>query len=283
VCGRVVTELTAPRLIVLDIDGTLLTSAGKVLTSTRRAICELTARGHHLALASARPPRSVAALARDLLGTNAGRVISLNGALVSQGDLILLERCLSAAVAVEVVHAARERGLTISLFAGWHWRADRLTRELCDEAAILGFGPTLVADLAAQSESVHKLLALGPAAQTARFCEWLNAGGLGVTAATSKPGYAEITVSSASKAAGVACLASMLSIDRAAIIAFGDGENDIPMLRYAGIGVAMGNAPVPVQQSADQVTASNDHDGVAKSLAGLGLIGSPFCKGYRDA
>ena len=60
--------------------------------------------------------------------------------------------------------------------------------------------------------------------------------------------------------------------DRTKIMAFGDGENDIDMLQYAGIGVAMGNASDPVKRSADYVTADIDDDGIEKALIHFGII-----------
>jgi Cof subfamily protein (haloacid dehalogenase superfamily) len=265
-------EAPAPHLVVLDIDGTLLTSAGEILPSTRRAIGALIARGHHVVLASARPPRSVAALSRDLIGEGAAGLISLNGALVSRGAGILLERCILPPTAAAIVRAARARSLTISLYSGWHWKADELTAALREEASILGFEPLLVADLTGQTDPVHKLLALGDPAEIERFRDWLNASALGVNAALSKPCYAEITSATASKADAVAFLRAGLAVARGAVVAIGDGENDIPMLQDAGIGIAMGNAAASVQQAADRITASNDRDGVAEALRALRLI-----------
>ena len=74
------------------------------------------------------------------------------------------------------------------------------------------------------------------------------------------------------KAAGMKRFIEENGIDRSETMAFGDGENDIEMLEFAGIGVAMGNAPDPVKAAADYVTAPIDDDGIAKALTKFGLI-----------
>jgi Cof subfamily protein (haloacid dehalogenase superfamily) len=260
-------------LVVLDIDGTLLTSSGSILPTTRSAIRELVARGHHVALASARPPRSVASLSQELLCERKTALVSLNGALVSRGDDIVHEQCIAPQTAAAIIRAARERRLTVSRFAGWQWHADEITKELLEEARIVGFAPTLVPDLRARTDTAHKLLAIGETTAIRQFSNWLNASALAVHATLSCPGYGEITAATASKAKAVAILRARLAIDRQSVIAFGDGENDISMLRDAGIGVAMGNASDVVKKAADRVTASNDHDGIASALGTLGLIG----------
>ncbi len=74
------------------------------------------------------------------------------------------------------------------------------------------------------------------------------------------------------KVAGIRQILQHVHISREEIMAFGDGENDKDMLRYAGIGVAMGNADASVKQQADHVTADVDQDGVAKALTFYGIL-----------
>jgi Cof subfamily protein (haloacid dehalogenase superfamily) len=77
------------------------------------------------------------------------------------------------------------------------------------------------------------------------------------------PGSVELTPPGVHKGSGLAHLVSLLSIDRHDVVAFGDGLNDHEMLTWAGHGVAMGNAAAETKALADEVTASNDRDGVA--------------------
>jgi hydroxymethylpyrimidine pyrophosphatase-like HAD family hydrolase len=77
------------------------------------------------------------------------------------------------------------------------------------------------------------------------------------------PGSVELTAPGVHKGSGLAWLCGRLDVDRADVVAFGDGLNDHEMLLWAGWGVAMGNAARITQELADEVTASNDDDGVA--------------------
>jgi hydroxymethylpyrimidine pyrophosphatase-like HAD family hydrolase len=79
----------------------------------------------------------------------------------------------------------------------------------------------------------------------------------------------EIMAPGVSKAAGVARLADALGADLSAVVAFGDMPNDVPLLEQAGLGVAVENAHRQVRAAADEVTASNDEDGVALVLERL--------------
>jgi hydroxymethylpyrimidine pyrophosphatase-like HAD family hydrolase len=83
---------------------------------------------------------------------------------------------------------------------------------------------------------------------------------------SSNSGLIELSAPGVTKASGLASVADLLGVDRADIVAFGDMPNDVPMLRYAGHGVAMGNAHADARAAADEITASNADDGVAKVL-----------------
>ncbi len=86
------------------------------------------------------------------------------------------------------------------------------------------------------------------------------------------PTFVDVTASSADKAKGIEKMAGLMGIDVAETMAFGDGGNDVSMLRYAGIGVAMGNALPEVQAEADYVTTTVDDNGVANALRHYLLI-----------
>ena len=86
------------------------------------------------------------------------------------------------------------------------------------------------------------------------------------------PEFVDINPAGIDKALGLHEMARHLGIDTAQTMAFGDGGNDIPILRAAGIGVAMGNSAAEVRQAADYVTAHIDHDGVAQALGHYGLV-----------
>lgn len=85
----------------------------------------------------------------------------------------------------------------------------------------------------------------------------------------SKPFFLEIVPVGIDKAQGLSILLDKTGMNPSDLIAFGDGYNDIPMLQFAGTGVAMGNAAQEIQKAADLVAQSNDDDGVALTLEKL--------------
>lgn len=87
----------------------------------------------------------------------------------------------------------------------------------------------------------------------------------------SKPNFLEIMNKEATKGRALQAVSEYFSIDRREVMAIGDSYNDIEMLKWAGVGVAVGNAPPEVQKYADYVTTSNDEDGVAAALQHLVL------------
>lgn len=260
-----------PSLFVFDLDGTLLTSRHEITPRTRAAVRGLRRAGHRVALASARPPRSVAAISRELLG-EAAETIALNGALVSRGRAALTEARIPPAAAAALVERARTLQLEVNLLAGWDWFVERVGPGVEAEAAIVGFPPTRVSDaLAATQRGVHKILLIG-AEDAVRECRaWAARAAPGVAASLSKPTYCEAVARGVSKAGAVAFLAERLGIPPERVVAFGDGENDLPMVAGAGTGVAMGNAMDAVKRAADLVTGSNDEDGIVAALHELGF------------
>lgn len=261
------------KLIVFDVDGTLLDSHRRVLPSTRWSVEQLVAAGHHVALASARPPRSVAHLSNDLLGVETTELVALNGAFITFGTELLHEQALERGAALALLHSARESGLQSNVLSSWDWFVEEMTQQTWEEVAIVEFEPTRVADLTTiLTHPVHKFLFIAQPEQVIAFRDWIRASGLPVTAALSKPTYCEVVAHGVSKADAVAFLGRIIGVGRDDTITFGDGENDLPMITAAGIGVAMGNAMANVKRSATLITRSNDEDGIAHALARLGLV-----------
>ena len=266
------TKQFSPHLFVFDVDGTLLDSQMEVLPSTRLSIGELLGKSHHVALASARPPRSVAALSKQLL-SNETEIISLNGAFITRGSEILPESSISPSSAIHLIEEARKRDLQINLLSSWEWLIEDYTSAVAMEAKIVGFEPTTTMDLTTEVDnSVHKMLFLGEPGEVRAFRDWIRSGLLGLEAALSKPTYCEVVAEGVSKAGAVRFLAEALGVPFAQTVAFGDGENDLPMITSAGTGVAMGNAMETVKRAATLVTESNDEDGIARALVQLGFI-----------
>jgi Cof subfamily protein (haloacid dehalogenase superfamily) len=260
-----------PKLIALDIDGTLLSGQLTVLPKTKAALQAVAAKGHHVVLASSRPPRSVRNIAESL-ELPSSVMISCGGAYVLVGNQILFEQTLSPELATAIIGRVRNKGLHTSLYSAENWFVEQDDYWAAQEAKIVNFTPTLVGDLLTHTDKVHKFLVMGKAEEIATFQEELRSSNLKVDAVLSKPIYCEVNPHNVHKASAVERVARHFALTLSDVIAFGDGENDLTMIREVGIGVAMGNAVPSVKAVAKLVTASNDEDGIAHGLQHLGLL-----------
>ncbi|NMB47184.1 MAG: HAD family hydrolase [Firmicutes bacterium] len=264
-----------PKLVAFDVDGTLLTSTHSILASTKAALQQLVQDGHHVLLATARPPRSVAQIATDLEIEHAIS-IALNGAMIISNNQIVWEMPMDRQAVEEIIKEARRRHLHANIMAGWHWYVETASSWYDQEAAIVEFQPEMVEDLLADSiPNAHKVLLMGDAEDIASYREWADSRSLPLNISLSKPNYCEIVIKEVSKAHALEQVAKILKIPHTNIIAFGDGENDMGIVSMAGVGVAMGNAMPEVLAVADLVTKSNNEDGIYHALLELGLIRPP--------
>ncbi len=254
-------------VVASDLDGTLLTSTGGLSARSRHALAAVREAGGHVVLATGRPTRYVVDLARSLdLDTP---VVCANGAVLydARHDEVVAARTLSTAVVAELGAALRARlpGVAFAVEGAREFRCERRFAEH-NEWPIPG--DAVVDDAGwVDGEPVAKLLVRHPA---------LGFGELLEAAAEVLDGQGECTYSSATllevaapgvnKAAGLADVVAGLGAEPGEVLAFGDMPNDIPMLAWAGTGVAVANAHPSVHEVADAVTASNDDDGVALAL-----------------
>ena len=215
-------------------------------------------------LVSARGGWGVLEIARTL--DISGTAICANGAYVVDIDTgeTVRQRLLETETAIELVHALRERlpGIVFAVehhdfshepgFSAWNWTPPAGTR-VAD-----------VVDLLA--DPATKLILRHPGHETEAIQDLARELiGERLTVFASGTEAVEVTAAGVNKATAVA----ELGVPPEAVVAFGDYPNDIPMLQWAGLGVAMGNAPPEVLAIADEVTATNDEDGVALVLARL--------------
>jgi Cof subfamily protein (haloacid dehalogenase superfamily) len=260
----------SPKLIALDIDRTLLNSKLEILPSTQTALAQAAKAGHHIVLASSRPPRSVLAIAKDL-NVPSTVSISLGGAFVFEKN-VLFEKTLPELVAISVIELARDRALHVSLYSGQTWLVESDDKWAALEASVVSFKPEVIEDLISYTDAVHKLLVMGEAENIIDFQNELRQSAWPLDAVLSKPVYCEVNAAGVSKAEVIEKVAHHFGLTLADVIAFGDGENDLSMIRTAGVGVAMGNAIPSVKAVANLVTKSNDEDGIAEALRILQVL-----------
>ncbi|HEY8346674.1 MAG TPA: Cof-type HAD-IIB family hydrolase [Symbiobacteriaceae bacterium] len=275
------------RLLALDIDGTLLNPAGELTPRVQNAVTGVMRAGMLVTLATGRNLRSTLPIARAL-GITAPLVVS-NGSLVicPVTSRVLLYRPLDPEVAKQTVQLLERAGLAacatrVCLSGPDFFYAQSPSYFAFDLRR--GRPPESVqkvADLAAVAARIRplKVMALDSTdavAAAARELERQFAGRCRVLITPEGEGCAllEVSAPGVTKATGLERLAALYRICPEEMIAIGDNRNDLEMLRYAGLGVAMGNADDEVKQAARVVTAPNDADGVAVFLESFILQGA---------
>lgn len=263
------------KLIAMDLDGTL-NNDDKVITEvTRNALMEAQKKGVRLALASARPSpglykeRDILCM-RDyngiLMSYNGGRIVD-----ASTGD-VLFETAMDLQETKDVLRKLEQLPVTPILDDGKQfyvtdkngymveyecWNNGMVCSEVENLADFLDFAPIKIL----MSVDPEKLLDVQ--AQIAAFLPE------SLTVVRTAAFYLEVIPKVINKGQGIQDICRTLDILPEEVISFGDAENDIPMLRAAGMGVAMGNARDAVKEAADMVTLSNNDDGIAAALEKL--------------
>lgn len=255
-------------MLVLDLDGTLTNSEKKITPPTREALIEIQQCGKKVVLASGRPTPGVIPLAKELdLKDYGSYILSFNGARITNcatGEIIY-NKILPASVIPVVYEIVKEYDVDILTYS--------------DDSIISGICPNQYTDVESRINSlpvkrvdnfveyvdfpVNKLLVTGDPAITEhlekilkhKFHSYLNI-------YRSEPFFLEIMPQNIDKANSLQKLLNSVGLVADQMICCGDGFNDLTMIEYAGLGVAMENAQPVVKESADFITKSNDEDGV---------------------
>jgi HAD superfamily hydrolase (TIGR01484 family) len=262
-----------PRLVALDIDGTLLKwieGAGQTHEQVAPAVHDAVRRAHeagaHIVLASGRSPHGMTTIA-DLLDLEGGEpawVVASNGAVVFRYPPleVVHEETFDARPAVEAILREHPGVLVAVEERGVGYRVNRPfpAGELSGDMVI-----TDVADLVAQH--VSRVIIRDPDSTAEDFLDLARRLGLhGTDYVVGWTAWLDLAPVGVSKASGLAHVAERLGVDAADVLAIGDGRNDIEMLEWAGRGVAMGQAVEPVIAAADDVTGTVYEDGAATEI-----------------
>jgi Cof subfamily protein (haloacid dehalogenase superfamily) len=271
------------RLLALDADGTLFADDLQVRPAVREAIHAAQARGVIVVLATGRSALGAQAIARSV-GLN-GPIISYQGAMVHDptGQQVWLSRTFPRTLIDELLDWAEPRDLDVTVYVDnlIYLKELRHPAEFYDRwfGLPLRVAPHLRA--AIPGDPTKFLIIADPATNDLLTpeLEALFAGRLEIT--RSHALFLEGTASGVSKGTALAYLAARLGIPREEVIAVGDAGNDLEMLRWAGLGVAMGNAPRAVQAAADWVAPPVTEDGVAEVICRFILSSS--ADGHENA
>ena len=265
------TEKHEYEIIVLDLDGTL-TNRDKVITpKTKECLMELQERGKKIVLASGRPTPGVLPLARELeLAKYGSYILSFNGGRITNcktGEIIF-SRSLPQEANQKIIRLAEKE--QVGLLSYDEAGAKLLTNQSDSpyaklEARINGMELVQVDDMeAAIAYPVPKYLMMEDGDYLAMVEPRVKAAmGKNFSVYRSEPFFLEVLPRGIDKAQSLERLLAHIGLTREQMIACGDGYNDLTMIQYAGLGVAMENAVLPVRKAADFITYSNNDDGVA--------------------
>lgn len=260
------------KLLALDIDGTLTNSKKQITEATKQAIWGIMDRGHKVVLASGRPTPGMGRYMKELeLDKRGGYLLSYNGAKIvdCMSGEVVHQSFLPLSIVPQLYEFAGERGaglityfgdIVISAFepdeyikleAGINWLPVRHQPDFVDFV----------------NYDINKCLMTAPGEQAAVYERELQERfGDIISIYRSEPFFIEIMPKNIDKAVGMEHVLSKLGMTAENAVCCGDGYNDISMIQFAKVGVAMGNAQPAVKEAADYITATNDEDGLVEVI-----------------
>jgi Cof subfamily protein (haloacid dehalogenase superfamily) len=260
--------MTAIRLLLADVDGTLVTPEKELTDRTVKAVHALHDAGILFAITSGRPPRGMSMLVEPLALSTP--VAAFNGGLLVEPDMAVLEqRLVPAKLVAPIVELLEDASLDVWLYRGTEWYVRDLEgAHVAREAWTVRFEPTLVSSYDELTDGVakivgvsddHDAVARASAAAHDQF-------GDHVSAARSQPYYVDVTHPAANKGAVATYLAERYDVAPEEMATIGDMPNDVLMFAHSGLSIAMGNAGTEVQRAARRVTTSNEDEGFANAV-----------------
>lgn len=257
------------RMVIADVDGTLVTQE-KVLTKrAAEAVLRLHEAGIQFTITSGRPPRGMAMLIDPLKLTLP--LAAFNGGVSIKPDLktVVDQKFLPAGVPEKVIEAVENHGLDVWVYTDIDWFVrDANASHVAREQWTVKFPPTVLKTFAGLLGRVAKIVGVSDDLERVAKCEKdvQQAGGTHISAARSQPYYLDVTHPEANKGEVVLSLSRLLSIPPGEIATIGDMPNDVLMFKKSGVSIAMGNASPEVQAAATGVTSTNEDEGFAKGI-----------------
>ena len=256
------------RLVVSDVDGTLVQPDKSLSPGTVAAVGRLQAAGVPVAVVSARPPRGLRWIIDTLKLT--GPCAGFNGGSVVAPDGTVLEwNPVPPDMARLALDLFAKRGVSAWLFTQNEWLAqDPNGPHVAHERHTVRFDERIVDDFSPYLGEVGKLCGVSDDFDKLAAVEIELQGLLNgrASALRSQNYYLDVTHTDANKGHAVHALARQAGVDVADVAVLGDMQNDVPMFRVAGFSVAMGNGTDAVKAAASASTAANDHEGWAQAV-----------------
>ena len=257
------------KLIAVDMDGTLLNDDKQISPKTVEAIKSAVSRGVLFTISTGRPIQGIDKY-NKLLNLKAP-LITYNGAMIVQSDTeeVLYSQTLLQHDAMSILNIGMRLGITMCVWANNKLYCNVFNEKVEHYKSLSNVTPVLIDDYEALAKSgITKVLWYDSADAITNIQQQLREVSFDkVTYCTSQPIFLEFFNSDVSKAEAMKKIGDKYNISREEMIAIGDGYNDLPMIEYAGLGVAMVNAPDGVKQRAHYITHnSNNNDGIAEVI-----------------
>jgi Cof subfamily protein (haloacid dehalogenase superfamily) len=258
-----------PRLVALDVDGTLVGRNLTISPAVRSAIARMQEAGVMGCLITGRMYRAVLPFAREL-GFDAPIVCYQGAAVIDPtSDEVLYHLAVDNKVVRDIITAAEREHAHLQLYRNDEYYCESRNRFSELYASLAAHEPVVVPSLRetfAYSDAT-KAVVVADAPDAARFEQDIRAA-LGDRAYVTRslPEFVEILAPSVDKGAALAFVASRAGVELSDVVAVGDSWNDTPLLQTAGFGIAMGSAPPELREVAHAVVADVEHDGVAEAI-----------------
>lgn len=260
------------KAVFIDLDGTLLRDDHSISEESRNTIQKLVQKNILVVLVSARPIRGIIPIS-NWLGLQSQPLVSLNGSYIVMNNEVIFESCIDLETIKELHAVTSEANVTPIFYNGIKWYAERSNtatereQKITDVKIVIAPFASLMEDWIHDGTCPNKVMVVGNefvinALQSKLLTIYHDA----LNIYTSKPIYLEIMKKDASKTNALKNILEKFNISSEEAIAIGDNYNDKEMIMYAGLGVAMGNAPNAIKAVADYVTDTNENDGVRKAI-----------------
>jgi Cof subfamily protein (haloacid dehalogenase superfamily) len=259
----------AVRLLLADVDGTLVTKE-KVLTERAiAAVRNMEAAGIKFAITSGRPPKGMEMLIKPLAISTP--IAAFNGGMFVHPDLSLIsQHVLGHEVVEPIIKIIEDHKMVAWIYRGTDWFVhERHGAHVDREEWTVKFPPVVVPSYEGKLDDVAKIVGVSDDRDVIARCEKAVREAFGasaVSAALSQPYYLDVTHPDANKGGVVLALAKMLNLAAAEIATIGDMPNDISMFEKGGLSIAMGQSSDQVKQAADEVTTSSEEEGFAVAI-----------------
>jgi Cof subfamily protein (haloacid dehalogenase superfamily) len=267
--------MTRIKLVVSDVDGTLLTKDKTLTDGAGNAVRALREAGIGFTIVSSRPTIGMGFLVEPLAITLP--IGAFNGSSIVDGQLKPIEQHLIAPnVAQRAIDLLNQFGVDIWLFTNERWYTRNPDGEYVPhEKRAIKHDPTIITDFTPHLAGACKIVGASSDAALLARCEATMQQVLGVeaTAVRSQTYYLDITPAGHDKGTFVAAMAKRLGISTDAVATLGDMQNDLAMFANSGVSFAMGNAADDIKKHATHVTDSNERDGFARAIETILKLG----------